>query len=71
MTQHQLICRRCHRRTERRSVDACTWWPPECVTGLGPWRRPRVCWDCCDEDERLDLVDAGCPLAIQKARNWP
>lgn len=61
-----LHCKVCHRQPGD-SIDLCTWWPAACQHPHGP--RPQRCWRCCDEDQRLDLVDAGCPTAIDYVRH--
>jgi hypothetical protein len=49
------------------ALDLCTWWPAGCRP-YGP--QPCLCWDCADEDQRLDLVDAGCTAAAMRLRGW-
>ena len=68
MSLPALVCEGCHRRAERGSFEACTWWPKGCKTAWGD-PRPRRCWDCCTEDQRTDLVDLGCHAAAARRRN--
>lgn len=59
-------CKSCG-RAPRDGADLCTWWPPSCpLTGRTPARRPTHCWECLDEDQQSDLVDAGCPTAASR-----
>lgn len=64
-----LICRRCHKKVAWTSFEVCTWWPNGCTSIPGTEPRPQVCWDCCDEDQRIDLVDARCIQAAYKIRS--
>ena len=62
-----LECKGCGRRIERGSSDACTWWPKGCRTVWGD-PKPQRCWDCCNQNQRLDLADAGCRTAATLLR---
>lgn len=65
----QLVCLRCHRCVDWQSYEVCCWWPNGCTATATSEQLPEVCWDCCSEDERLDLVDAGCVRAIVELRS--
>lgn len=67
-----LHCTRCGFACEIGSIAACVMWPKGCRTMPGD-RAPSVCWWCCTEDERVDLVDAGCHTAAMYLRyqSWP
>jgi hypothetical protein len=65
-----VVCRGCGSSATLGTVEVCLWWPFGCVTRDSE-PCPRLCWDCCDEDEQCDLVDAGCPVAAWRRSGWP
>ena len=65
-----LTCRRCGTSISWDDPSRCTWWPNGCTARQGELPRPTSCWDCLTEDERVDLVDAGCHEATLRARGW-
>lgn len=62
-------CIQCGTAAQLGTPEVCCWWPFGCTTSpVDPY--PRLCWDCCGEDERADLVDAGCIPAAMRQRGW-
>ncbi len=62
-----LTCAECGLQVVWGSVAACVMWPKGCRTVRGD-RLPSVCWWCCDEDQRVDLIEAGCDTAVRYVR---
>lgn len=58
-----LRCTVCGLTCRRGDRIACVMWPGGCTAG--PDDEPTVCWWDCDDDQRADLVDAGCDQAPQ------
>jgi hypothetical protein len=65
----ELRCTVCHEVYAWGTPAGCTMWPRGCRTVVGD-PRPSVCWWCCDEDQRVDLVEAGCRTAAVHLRLW-
>jgi hypothetical protein len=64
----KTVCRACGTAAQLGTAEVCCWWPFGCTTRDDePY--PRLCWDCCSDDERIDLVDiAGCRPAVARIR---
>lgn len=60
-------CRDCGTTARLDTTEVCLWWPFGCSTRDSE-PHPRLCWRCCGEHERLDLVDAGCHQAETRVR---
>lgn len=64
----KTICRSCQAVARLGTAEVCCWWPFGCATRADePY--PRLCWDCCGDHERVDLIDiAGCVVAAVRLR---
>ena len=63
----KTICRGCGTVAQLGTVEVCCWWPFGCQTRDNePY--PQRCWDCCGDDERCDLIDIGCLVAVTRVR---
>jgi hypothetical protein len=63
-------CHRCHRTIALHDPEVCLWWPNGCGANRQRQPRPKRCWSCMTEDQRADMVDRGCTLAVIEVCEW-